>query len=76
MGEPIEALGSIVKEDEFKSEGERQIARLLERCGIDYRYEYPLAVIERGKVRILYPDFLLPEYGVVLEYAGVENSKV
>jgi hypothetical protein len=75
MGEPLEELESRVKEDRFKSEGERQIARLLERCGIDYRYEYPLAVVERGKLRILYPDFTLPGFGVIIEYAGMEKNK-
>ena len=60
-------------EEEWKSEGERQIGRLLNRCGIRYRYEYPLAVIDRGKLRIWYADFWLPEYGVFLEYVGMKG---
>jgi hypothetical protein len=60
---------------EGKSEGENQIERLLRRCGLVYRYEYPLAVVERGKTRIWYPDFFLPEYGVVIEYAGLNGDE-
>jgi len=61
--------------DPFKSEGERQIARLLERLDVPYRYEHPLAVLDRGKGRTWYPDFLLPEYGIILEYAGMGDSE-
>lgn len=55
----------------FKSRGEVQIARLLDRQGIGYLYEHPLAVHDRGKVRLWYPDFQLPEYGIIMEYFGV-----
>jgi len=58
-----------------KSEGEKQIERLLRRCGLVYRYEYPLAVVERGKTRIWYPDFFLPEYGIIIEYAGLTGDE-
>lgn len=54
----------------FRSWGETQIARMLDRHGIHYFHEHPLAVIDRGKTRIWYPDFQLPDYGVVLEYFG------
>ena len=60
--------------DRFKSEGERQIARLLDRCGIGYRYEHPLAVVDRGKTRVWYPDFFLPDHGVILEYTGLNGK--
>jgi len=43
----------------YRSRGEEQIARFLERNGIAYQYEYPLAVIDQGKTRIYYPDFRL-----------------
>jgi len=59
----------------YKSWGEEQIARLLERNGIAYQYEYPLALVERGSVRLHYPDFRLPEYGLVIEYFGVNGDK-
>jgi len=58
----------------YKSWGEEQIARLLDRNGVAFQYEYPTAVVDRGKVRIYYPDFRLPEYGLILEYFGVNNN--
>lgn len=61
-------------EDQYRSEGERQIARFLEHHGIKYEYEQPLAVVDRGKVRIWYPDFHLPEYGLFFEYIGIEEN--
>jgi len=73
MGKKLEALESQVKGQ--KSEGERQIERLLRRCGLVYRYEHPLAVVERGKTRLWYPDFFLPEYGIIIEYAGLNGKE-
>ena len=60
----------------FKSKGEEQIARLLDRSNIAYRYEHPTAVVDRGKTRIWYPDFYLPEYGMIVEYFGVNGNEV
>jgi len=31
-------------------------------------------VIDRGKVRLYYPDFRLPELGIVIEYFGVNGN--
>lgn len=61
-------------EQQYKSRAEVQIARLLEKSGINYKYEYPLAVIDKGKTRIWYPDFYLPEYGMIIEYFGVNGD--
>ena len=58
----------------YKSWGEEQIARLLERNRIPFQYEYPIAVIDRGKTRIYYPDFRLPEYGLIIEYFGINGD--
>lgn len=58
----------------YKSRGEEQIARLFERNGIAYRYEQPVAVVDRGKTRVWYPDFYLPEYGMIIEYFGVNGD--
>jgi hypothetical protein len=55
----------------YKSKAEVQIARLLDREGIGYRYEHPLAVVDRGKTKIWYVDFTLPGYGMILEYFGM-----
>lgn len=59
---------------EYRSRAEVQIAGLLDREGIAYRYEHPLAVIDQGKVRIWYPDFYLPQYGMIIEYFGVNRD--
>jgi len=55
----------------YKSWGEEQIARLLDLNRINYRYEHPVAVIDRGQTRIWYPDFWLPQYGMIIEYFGM-----
>jgi hypothetical protein len=52
-----------------------------------YNYAYPLglssldenkivriAVVDRGKTKIWYPDFTLPEYGVIMEYFGMNGN--
>lgn len=39
-----------------------------------YQYEYPLAIIDRGQTRIWYPDFRLPDYGVIVEYFGMNGD--
>ena len=64
-----------IGENCYKSKPEIQIARLLERNAIAYKYEYPLAVIDRGRARIWYPDFQLPEYGMIIEYFGMNGDR-
>lgn len=58
----------------FRSKGEQQIALLLERNGIAYHYEYPLALMDDSKVKLYYPDFTLPDYGVIVEYLGYRGD--
>jgi len=58
----------------YKSWGEEQIARLLDKNQIAYQYEYPLAVIDRGKIRLNYPDFHLKDFGIIIEYFGVNGN--
>ena len=67
-------MASFDKYSTFKSKGEREIAGFLERQQIAYQYEYPLAVVDRGKTKIWYPDFKLPEYGVIMEYFGMNGD--
>jgi hypothetical protein len=55
----------------YRSKAEVQIARLLDREGIAFRYEHPLAVVDRERIRIWYPDFYMPEYGMIIEYFGM-----
>lgn len=58
----------------LKSRGEIQIARLFEKTGIVYQYEHPQALIDHGKTKIWYPDFRLPEYGMIVEYFGMNGD--
>ena len=58
----------------YKSKAEVQIARFFERRGIAYKYEYPLAVVDKGKTRIWYPDFYLSDYGIIVEYFGINGD--
>jgi hypothetical protein len=55
----------------YKSKTEVQIARLLDREKVPFAYEHPLAVIDRERTRIWYPDFYLSGYGMVIEYFGM-----
>ena len=55
----------------LKSEGEQRIADFLDHHCIQYIYEAPTAVTQHDKVRIWYPDFYLPEYGLYIEYYGM-----
>lgn len=61
--------------DCFKSKGERDIARFLDRQDIAYNYEYPLAIVDRGKTKVWYPDFRLPEYNMIIEYFGMTGDR-
>jgi len=58
----------------LKSRGEARIAGLLDRNRIGYQYEYPLAVVDCGKTKIWYPDFRLPEFGMIIEYFGMNGD--
>jgi hypothetical protein len=58
----------------YKSKAEIQIARLLDRERIAFWYEHPLAVVDRSKTRIFYPDFSLSDYGMIIEYFGMNDD--
>ena len=61
-------------EPPYKSRGEAQIGRLVDRYGIPFFYESPLKVQDRGRERTWHPDFTLFSYrGLVLEYAGMPD---
>ena len=61
-------------EPPYKSRGEAQVGRLLDRYGIPFFYEAPLTLHDRGRYRIWHPDFMLPTYGnLVVEYAGMPD---
>ena len=67
-------MTSFDKYSSFKSKGEREIAEFLRGQQIAFQYEYPLAVVDRGKTKIWYPDFRLPEYGMIMEYFGMNGD--
>ena len=61
-------------EPPYKSRGEAQVGRLLDRYGIPFFYEQPTLVLDRGRHRIWRPDFTLPDRnGLVVEYAGMPD---
>ncbi len=66
----LESILRYTPPNAFKSAGEQRIADFLDRHGIKYIYEPPTAVTQHGKTRLWYPDFLLPEYGLYIEYYG------
>jgi hypothetical protein len=69
---PQKELGRL--EPPYKSRGEAQIGRLLDRYGIPFFYEQPLIVYDRGRHRIWQPDFTLPTLdGLIIEYAGMPD---
>lgn len=51
-----------------------QIARMLERHGLPFEYEQPVAVLDDGKPRIWYPDFHLRDQGILFEYCGLTGD--
>ena len=67
-------MANFDKYSSFKSRGERAIAEFLDGQEIAYQYEYPLAIVDREKTRIWYPDFRLPEYGTIREYFGMNGN--
>ena len=65
-----QSLAGRTPSKDFRSWGETQIARMLNRYEIPYLYEHPVAVVDQDKTRIWYPDFQLCGYGIILEYCG------
>ena len=61
-------------EPPYRSRGEAQVRRLLDRYGIPFFYEQATIVLDRGKHRRWHPDFTLPAYGgLIVEYAGMPD---
>ena len=59
-------------EPPYRSRGEAQIGRVLDRYGVPFFYEQPLVVYDRGRYRTWHPDFTLPRHGgLIVEYAGM-----
>lgn len=47
---------------------------MFERYGVPFHYEQPVAVNDRERTRIWYPDFFLCGQGLFLEYGGREHD--
>lgn len=70
-------LDALVRAEEprYRSLGEARLGKLFDYLGIDFFYEQPLIVHDRGAHRIWHPDFTLPGYGgLVVEYAGMPGD--
>jgi hypothetical protein len=65
--------GALDRVERYGSAGEKQIARMFAGYGVRFLYEHPVSVVDRGKVRLWYPDLWLPEYCIALEYIGMER---
>lgn len=61
------------KGTKYHSKGEYEIAKFLHEMDIEFEYEFPIAVVDQGKVKVWYPDFYLKEYQIVIEYFGMYN---
>ena len=67
----LEALLAAL-EPPYKSRGEAQVGRLLDRYGLPFFYEQPTLIYDRGQHHVWHPDFTLPDYsGMIIEYAGM-----
>ena len=58
----------------YRSAGERRVGEFLEEAGIPFEHEAPILVRDRGKPKIWYPDFYLPDFHTIIEYFGVEGD--
>ncbi len=64
-----------VQNESVKSYGEMDIANFLFQNGIKYMYEaeYPIDT-RTGEYGQYYPDFYLPDYGIYIEYFGINKD--
>lgn len=61
-------------EPPYRSRGEAQVGRLLDRYGVPFLYEQPTLIYDRGRYRVWHPDFTLPTYNnLIVEYAGMPD---
>jgi len=62
-------------ETTYRSQGELRIAKFLTEVGIDFEYEFPIAVKHNNKISIWYPDFYLKEFQIVIEFFGMVGDQ-
>ena len=59
-------------EPAYRSNGEAQVGRVLDRYGVPFFYEQPTLIYDRGRYEIWHPNFTLPDRnGLLVEYAGM-----
>lgn len=64
-----------VNKETVKSYGEMDIANFLMQNGIRYEYEKPYEIDTRNEEHRQYcPDFYLPDYGIYIEYFGINRN--
>ena len=69
-----EGIGPL--EPPYKSRGEAQMGRLLDRYELPFFYEQPTLIYDRGRHHIWHPDFTPPQYnGLVVEYAALRRPE-
>ena len=59
---------------QYKSRMERDIGEFLVDRQIPFIYEKPTSVMDRGLLRLVYPDFTL-QYGMLVEYFGMTGNR-
>jgi len=62
------------KNIDFKSNGEKMIASVLDSIKIRYEHEAGVIINNRNYQRIWYPDFKLSDYSLYLEYFGMKQD--
>jgi hypothetical protein len=60
---------------QYRSQGERQVANLLQQLKMPFQYEPDIYLKEENKRYIWHPDFYLPEYHTVIEYLGITGNQ-
>ncbi len=74
--EEVKDTSKLLNNIEYKSNGELQIAMFLTDMKINFRYEKKFLIEDtNGMDRIVYPDFWLLEYGIMIEFWGMEGNK-
>jgi hypothetical protein len=60
---------------QYRSQGERQVAQFLNQLRISFQYEPDIYLKEGQKRYIWHPDFYLLEYRTIVEYLGVTGNQ-
>ena len=60
---------------QYRSQGERQVAQFLNQLRLPFQYEPDIYLKEGQKRYIWHPDFYLPEYRTIVEYLGVTGNQ-